>query len=183
MRHEIDQLRAHARRDLERFCQPNHYLLRDHDPAADIELTTRLLQSPAQLQLTAREIAAATALNHLATFEKRSRTIWGDFDVARDVGSKVLVKDIPASENGEVVARFETIYPADIPATQAAEITSRLEMFRQSALSYTHIIAEPYLIKAFKQAAPATEAAKVEAEINTTPSDDIPGKLPNTNIG
>ena len=61
LKYAIDQLRAQARCDLQRFYTPNYFLGRDYSLIADFNLTWPLLQAPATNQLTSREIAAATA--------------------------------------------------------------------------------------------------------------------------
>jgi len=133
----IDQLRAHARRDLQRFYAPNHYFGRDYAPIADYELTVPLLQAPATNKLTAREVAAATALKDLAIYENRYRKIWKDAK---------LVHDTSERDSGE------------LSESENREIYALLEIFCCSALSYAQVIGAPYLIKAFEQAMPAVQA-------------------------
>ena len=137
LQHAIDQLRAHARRDLQRFYPLNHYLGRDYEPVADLELTAPLLQAPATNKLTAREVAAATALNDHAIYENRYQKIWKDAK---------LVHDTSERDSGE------------LSESDKREIYARFEIFCCAALSYAQVIGAPYLIKAFEQAMPAVQA-------------------------
>ena len=106
LQHAIDQLRTHARRDLQRFYSPNHYLGRDYAPIADFELTRPLLRAPATNELTAREVAAATALKDLAIYENRYRKIWDDVKPVCDT-SKRNIAELSETENREIYALLE----------------------------------------------------------------------------
>lgn len=153
LQHAINQLRTHARRDLQRFYSPNHYLGRDYAPIADFELTRPLLRAPATNELTAREVAAATALKDLAIYENRYRKIWDDAKPVRDTSKRNI---------------------AELSETENREIYALLEMFCCSALSYAKVIGAPYLIKAFEQAVPTVQATPV---IETVPNDHAETKL------
>ncbi|TFH06937.1 MAG: hypothetical protein E4H07_09770 [Nitrosomonadales bacterium] len=154
LQHAIDQLRAHARRDLQRFYAPNHYFGRDHSPIADYKLTVPLLQSSATNQLTVREIAAASALKDLAIYESCYRKIWKDAK---------LVRDTTERDSGE------------LSESDNREIYARLEMFSCSALCYAKVIGEPNLIKVFDQALPTVKITPKNE--NTLNGNDVETKL------
>lgn len=139
LQHAIDQLRAHARCDLQRFYAPNYFLGRDYSLIADFNLTWPLLQAPATNQLTSREIAAATALKDYSVYENRYQKIWKDTKLVKDTTDKGYA-ELSESENREIYAL--------------------LEIFYCSALSYMRAIGAPSLIKAFEQAAPKIQASQ-----------------------
>lgn len=138
LQHAIDQLRAHARCDLQRFYPPNYFLVRNYSLIADFNLAWPLLQAPATNQLTSREIAAATALKDFSVYEIRYQKIWKDTKLVKDTTEKVCA-ELSESENREIYAL--------------------LEIFYCSALSYTQAIRAPSLIKAFEQAAPKIQVS------------------------
>ncbi len=136
LEYAIDQLRAHARCDLQRFYTPNYFLGRDYSLIADFNLTWPLLQAPATNQLTSREIAAATALKDFSVYESRYRKIWKDTKLVKDTTQKDCV---------------------ELSESESREIYALLEIFYCSALSYMRAIGAPSLIKAFEQAAPKVQ--------------------------
>lgn len=144
LKNAIEQLRAHARYDLQRFYTPSYFLGRDYSLIADFNLTWPLLRAPATNQLTSREIAAATALRDFSIYEIRYQKIWKDTKPVKDTTEKDCT-ELSESENREIYAL--------------------LEIFYCSALSYMRAIGAPSLIKVFEQAAPkiqeslATETA------------------------
>ena len=143
----IDQLRAHARCDLQRFCPLNYYHGRGHSSIADFNLTWPLLEAPATNCLTAREVAAATALKDLSVYENRYQKIWKDTK---------LVKDTLGKEYNE------------LSESESREIYTLLEIFYCSAISYMQAIGAPSLVKVFEQAAPKIHVAlKTEIEPGT----------------
>jgi hypothetical protein len=158
------RLRAYAINDLQRFCSSTHYLLRDHDPVADCELTQPLLEKSASLGLTPRELAAAHALNDLATYEIRSRSIWAAAFPVRDVGSPPVESDM--TEN------------------QKRELSARLEIHRRSALVYARTVNDPLLVEYFQpdqQTAVRPQAATADSTHGEAPSvsplqDEVAGK-------
>ena len=133
LKHAIDQLRVHARCDLRRFCPLYYFHGREHSLIADFNLTWPLLQAPATNHLTAREIAAATALKDLSVYENRYQKIWKDAKLTRDNLEKGLTK---------------------LSEPESREIYTLLEIFYCSALSYMQAIEAPGLLKVFEQAAP-----------------------------
>jgi hypothetical protein len=147
LQHAIDRLRVHARCDLQRFCPLNYFHGREHSLIADFNLTWPLLQAPATNHLTAREIAAATALKDLSVYENRYQKIWKDTK---------LVKDILGESYTE------------LSESESREIYTLLEIFYCSALSYMQAIGASGLIKVFEQAAPKIHVAlKTEIEPGT----------------
>jgi hypothetical protein len=147
------RLRAYAINDLQRFCSSTHYLLRDHDPVADCELTQPLLEKFASLGLTPRELAAAQALNDLATYEIRSRLIWAAAFPVRDVGSPPVESDMTENQNREIYGRFE--------------------VYRRSALAYARMLNDLQLIEYFQknhQPAVKPQAATADSAHGEAPS-------------
>jgi hypothetical protein len=133
LQHAIDQLRIHARCDLQRFCPLNYFHGRNHSLIADFNLTWPLLQAPATNHLTAREIAAAIALKDLSVYENRYQKIWKDTKLVKDTLGKGYT---------------------ELSESESREIYTLLEIFYCSALSYMQAIGAPSLIKIFEQAAP-----------------------------
>lgn len=167
MKHAIDQLRAHALRDLERFYPSNHYWMRPYSPEADFEVTDPLLRQPESFRLTARELAAATAFHNMTFAEMRRRKIYGDAHPARDMGDDTPSPGVSESHKMEIVARHA--------------------IFMASALSYSRLIGEPSLIDAFTPQIPAVEPSQNEVQPETTSKSDaeitIPGSIPKTASG
>ena len=143
LQYAIDQLRVHARCDLQRFCPLNYYHGKGHSLIADFNLTWPLLQAPATNLLTAREIAAATALKDLSVYENRYQKIWKDTKSVKDTLGKGYT---------------------ELSESESREIYTLLEIFYCSALSYMQVIGAPSLIKVFEQAAPKIHVA-LKAEI------------------
>ncbi len=147
LQHAIDQLRVHARCDLQRFCPLNYFHGRSHSLIADFNLTWPLLQAPATNRFTAREIAAATALKDLSVYENRYQKIWKDTKLVKDTLGKGYT-ELSESESREIYTLLEIVYC--------------------SALSYMQVIGAPSLIKVFEQAAPKIHVAlKTEIEPGT----------------
>ena len=84
LQHAIDQLREYARCDLQRFYPLNYFHGKDYSLIADFNLTWPLLQAPATNRLTAREIAAATALKDFSIYKSRYQKIWKDTKQVKD---------------------------------------------------------------------------------------------------
>ena len=148
LQHAIDQLRAHARCDLQRFCPLNYFHGREHSLIADFNLTWPLLQAPATNRLTAREVAAATALKDLSVYENRYQKIWKDTKPVKDT---LLGKGY-----------------TELSESESREIYTLLEIFYCSALSYMQAIGAPSLIKVFEQAAPKIQVTlRTEIEPGT----------------
>jgi hypothetical protein len=143
LQYAIDQLRVHARYDLQRFYPLNYFLGKDYSLIADFNLTWPLLQAPATNRLTAREITAATALKDLSVYENRYKKIWKDTKPVKDI-----------SEKGYT----------GLSESESREIYTLLEIFYCSALSYMQAIGAPSLVKVFEQAAPKIQVA-LETEI------------------
>ena len=147
LQHAIDQLRAHARCDLQRFCPLNYFHGRKYSLIADFNLTWPLLQAPATNRLTAREVAAATALKDLSVYENRYQKIWKDTKPVKDTLGKGYT---------------------ELSESESREIYALLEIFYCSALSYMQAIGAPSLIKVFEQAAPKIHVGlKTEIEPGT----------------
>jgi hypothetical protein len=105
-------------------------------------MTWPLLQAPATNHLSAREIAAATALKDLSVYENRYQKIWKD-----------------AKRNKDTLEKNYT----ELSESESREIYTLLEIFYCSAISYTQAIGAPNLIKVFEQAAPKVPM-KLETE-------------------
>jgi len=133
IQHAIDQLREHARCDLQRFYPLHYFHGKDHSLIADFNMTWPLLQAPATNHLSAREIAAATALKDLSVYENRYQKIWKD-----------------AKRNKDTLEKNYT----ELSESESREIYTLLEIFYCSAISYMQAIGAPNLIKVFEQAAP-----------------------------
>ena len=147
LQHAIEQLRAHARCDLQRFCPLNYFHGREHSLIADFILTWPLLQAPATNRLTAREVAAAIALKDLSVYENRYQKIWKDTKSGKDTLEKGYT---------------------ELSESESREIYTLLEIFYCSALSYMQAIGAPGLIKVFEQAAPKIHVTlKTEIEPGT----------------
>jgi hypothetical protein len=126
------RLRAYAIGDLQRFCKPNHYWMRDHDIEADRQLTEPLIARYASLGLTVRELDAANALHALAIYEIRYRAIFSVAYPVRDIDdAKEIVGTTPA---------------------QDIEIAARYEMYRKAALAYARTLNDAQLIEAYQPA-------------------------------
>jgi hypothetical protein len=148
LQHAIDKLRSHARCDLQRFCPLNYFHGREHSLIADFNLTWPLLQAPATNHLTAREVAAATALKDLSVYENRYQKIWKDTKPVKDT---LLGKGY-----------------TELSESESREIYTLLEIFYCSALSYMQAIGAPSLIKVFEQAAPKIQVTlRTEIEPGT----------------
>lgn len=147
LQHAIDQLRSHARCDLRRFCPLNYFHGREHSLIADFNLTWPLLQAPATNCLTAREVAAATALKDLSVYENRYQKIWRNTKLVKDTLGKGYT---------------------ELSESESREIYTLLEIFYCSALSYMQAIGAPSLIKVFEQAAPKIQVTlRTEIEPGT----------------
>jgi len=147
LQHAIDQLRSHARCDLRRFCPLNYFHGREHSLIADFNLTWPLLQAPATNCLTAREVAAATALKDLSVYENRYQKIWRNTKLVKDTLGKGYT---------------------ELSESESREIYTLLEIFYCSALSYMKAIGAPSLIKVFEQAAPKIQVTlRTEIEPGT----------------
>ncbi|MEE8327957.1 MAG: hypothetical protein V3R32_04085 [Nitrosomonadaceae bacterium] len=147
LQHAIDKLRSHARCDLQRFCPLNYFHGREHSLIADFNLTWPLLQAPATNRLTAREVAAATALKDLSVYENRYQKIWKDTKPVKDNLGKGYT---------------------ELSESESREIYTLLEIFYCSALSYMQAIGAPSLIKVFEQAAPKIQVTlRTEIEPGT----------------
>jgi hypothetical protein len=147
------RLRAFAINDLQRFCSPAHYSLREHDPVADRELTQPLLEKFVSLELTPRELAAAQALGDLATYEISSRTILASAIPVRDAG-------VPPIETG-------------MTENQERQIAGRFEVYRRSALVYARAVNDDLLIEYFQrnqQSAIKPQAATADSAYSEAPS-------------
>lgn len=147
LQHAIDQLRSHARCDLRRFCPLNYFHGREYSLIADFNLTWPLLQAPATNCLTAREVAAATALKDLSVYENRYQKIWRNTKLVKDTLGKGYT---------------------ELSESESREIYTLLEIFYCSALSYMKAIGAPSLIKVFEQAAPKIQVTlRTEIEPGT----------------
>lgn len=140
-------LRDYARQDLQRFCPSAHYWLRDHDPAADLELVRPMLREPVRFGLTPQERVAADALCALATYEVRSQKIWSEAFPARDSGD------------------FSAVEPMTLD--QEREIYGRREAFRRYALVYARMLNDVQLIEHYQCETPIPGAREV------TPTDEV----------
>lgn len=129
MQNAIDQLRAHALRDLERFYPSNHYWMRPYSLEADYEITAPLIREPESYRLTGREFAAVTAFHNMTFCEMRRRKIYGDAHPVRDIGDSTPSPGVSESNQLEIEARHK--------------------IFMESALSYARLIGEQSLIEAF----------------------------------
>ena len=144
-------LRLSAINDLKRFTPPAHYVAREYDPSADLELTDSVLARPASLGLTPHEMAAAHALDALAKFQNLSREIWEKTSPARDIGDHTP--------------------PPEITLDQQRQIDARCELYRQAALIYARTLGDVQLIEAYQQA-----GVTAGASVAVTPANSKPAK-------
>lgn len=156
----LDNLfRVHALYELRRYWPLDHYVGRDHDPMADLDLVTPLLEDSVRYKLTAKEGCAAEAVKNWAMYQLRIREIWPSTTKSPVDDSELQTRLLQGgmkclSENTYVTAPEYT-------QLQGLEVWALREVFRRSAFVYARMLREVELVEYFQTPEHAPETLRL----------------------